>query len=224
MAVMIFTTGQRVLFIGDSITDCGRTGPLAPYGDGYFNLLRAQLTARHPETDLTWLNRGISGNTVRDLRARWDRDVLAERPDWLSVMIGINDVWRAFGDRPDEAVPLDEYEETLRALLTEAVETTGCRLIVATPYFIEPSRTDPQRAKSDEYAATARRIAADHGALLVDTQATFDRLLTHRGPEAWAPDRVHPGLEGHTALALTFLDVILGCTAGTPPVGDSPAG
>ncbi|MEU7870478.1 SGNH/GDSL hydrolase family protein [Dactylosporangium sp. NPDC049140] len=201
---MIFKDGQRVLFIGDSITDCGRTGPLAPYGDGYVNLLRALVTARHPATDLTWLNRGVSGDTVRHLRARWDRDAVAERPDWLSIMIGINDVWRAFGDRPDEAVPIDEYESTLRALLTEV----DCPIIVGTPYFIEPDRTDAQRARSDLYADVARRVAADFGALLVDTQAMFDRLLEHRAPSAWAPDRVHPGLEGHTALALAFLDVI----------------
>ncbi|GAA3452107.1 SGNH/GDSL hydrolase family protein [Dactylosporangium matsuzakiense] len=207
---MIFGPGQRVLFIGDSITDAGRTGPLPPYGDGYFNLLRALVTARHPDLDLTWLNRGIGGDTVRHLRERWQRDALDERPDWLSVMIGINDVWRAFGDRPHEAVPLPEFETTLRALLAEAVESTGCRLIVATPYLIEPDRSDPQRAQSDSYAAVVRRVATDHGALLVDTQATFDRLLTHRPPSAWAPDRVHPGLEGHTALALAFLDVVEG--------------
>ncbi|WP_433077084.1 SGNH/GDSL hydrolase family protein [Dactylosporangium sp. CA-052675] len=201
---MIFDDGQRVLFIGDSITDCGRTGPLAPYGDGYVNLLRALVTARHPQTGLTWLNRGVSGDTVRHLRARWARDAVAERPDWLSVMIGINDVWRAFGDRPHEAVPIDEYESTLRGLLSEL----DCRLIVATPYLIEPDPTDPQRARSDRYAAVARRVAADFGALLVDTQAMFDRLLEHRGAAAWAPDRVHPGLEGHAALALAFLDVI----------------
>ncbi|MFI5913067.1 SGNH/GDSL hydrolase family protein [Dactylosporangium sp. NPDC051541] len=207
---MIFGPGQRVLFIGDSITDAGRTGPLPPYGDGYLNLLRALVTARHPEVPLTWLNRGISGNTVRHLRERWQRDAIDERPDWLSVMIGINDVWRAFGDRPHEAVPPPEFEATLRALLTEAVEATGCRLIVATPYFIEPDLADPQRTRSDRYAAVVRKVASDHGALLVDTQATFDRLLTHRPPAAWAPDRVHPGIEGHTALALAFLEVIEG--------------
>ncbi|WP_433206034.1 SGNH/GDSL hydrolase family protein [Dactylosporangium sp. CS-047395] len=207
---MIFDNGDRVLFIGDSITDCGRQGPAAPYGDGYCNLLRALVTARHPEVALTWLNRGVSGNTVRHLLERWERDALAERPDWLAVFIGINDVWRHFGERAHEHVPLPEYESTLRSLLTEAVETTGCHLILATPYFIEPSSTDPQRAMSDQYAGVVRKVASDHGALLVDTQAVFDRLLLSRPSPEWAPDRVHPGLEGHMALALAFLDVISG--------------
>ncbi|WP_433046679.1 SGNH/GDSL hydrolase family protein [Dactylosporangium sp. CS-033363] len=205
---MIFDSGDRVLFIGDSITDCGRQGPAAPFGDGYFNLLRALVTARHPDVALTWLNRGISGNTVRHLRERWERDALAERPDWLAVFIGINDVWRYFGDRAYDHVPLPEFESTLRSLLTEAVETTGCHLILATPYFIEPSLTDPQRAMSDQYAGVVRKVASDHGALLVDTQAVFDELLVSRPAAEWAPDRVHPGIEGHMALALAFLDVI----------------
>jgi hypothetical protein len=61
---MIFATGQRLLFIGDSITDCGRTGPAAPYGDGYVSLLRALVTVRHAERDLTWINRGVAGDMM----------------------------------------------------------------------------------------------------------------------------------------------------------------
>jgi lysophospholipase L1-like esterase len=73
---MIFATGQRLLFIGDSITDCGRTGPAAPYGDGYVSLLRALVTVRHAERDLTWINRGVAGDTVRELRRRWSATCL----------------------------------------------------------------------------------------------------------------------------------------------------
>jgi lysophospholipase L1-like esterase len=205
---MRFDTAQRVLFIGDSITDCGRTGGAGPLGDGYVNLLCGLVTARHPDRHLTWINRGVSGDTVRDLRQRWERDVLALRPDWLSVMIGINDVWRGFDGSPDRAVPIEEYEGTLRELLREAVDATGCRLLVGTPYFIEPDRTDPQRAESDRYADVARKIAADHSAALVDTQAAFDRVLPHRATQEWAPDRVHPGPAGHTVIALEFLNAI----------------
>ena len=115
---MIFQPHQKLLFIGDSITDCGRRQePHAPYGSGYVHLARAFLLARYPELQLEIVNRGISGNTVRDLAARWEQDVIAERPDWLSVKIGINDAWRTVAGRLDEAVPLDEYERTYRRLL-----------------------------------------------------------------------------------------------------------
>lgn len=203
---MIFEAGQHALFIGDSITDCGRRGPAAPYGDGYVSLVRAFTIAAHPELGLTWTNRGVGGDTVRDLRARWQRDAQAPRPDWLSVMIGINDVWRAFGD--GDPVPLDEFTTTLRGLLRDAVATTGCRLILADPYVIEPDRAEPQRAMSDRYAAAVGELAREFDAVHVATQAAFDRALASTAPGDWAEDRIHPNLAGHAVIARAFLDVI----------------
>jgi lysophospholipase L1-like esterase len=207
---MMFEADQRIVFIGDSITDCGRRDVRAPYGDGYMSLVRALVTARFPATPLTWVNRGVGGDTVRDLAARWERDAVGERPDWLVVMIGINDVWRAFMGRPDEAVPLPEYEATLRTLLRRAVDATGCRLLLADAYFIEPDRTDPQRAESDRYVAAVGRLAAEFGAPHVATQRAFDDVLKVSPPALWADDRVHPGLPGHAVIADAFIDVITG--------------
>ncbi|MGC4807475.1 SGNH/GDSL hydrolase family protein [Micromonospora sp. DT233] len=206
---MLLGAGQRIVFIGDSITDCGRTGPAAPYGDGYVSLLRAFVDARHPERELTWVNRGISGNTVRDLAARWDADAIDERPDWLSVMIGINDIWRAFvPGREAEAVPIDEYERTLRALLRRAVDATGCRLVLADPFLIEADVDEPQRAQTDRYAAVVAAVAKDFEAVHVPTQAAYDRVLRHSPSSRWADDRVHPGLPGHAVIADAFLTAL----------------
>src|SRR5437868_3690371 len=113
---MIIQPNSKLVMIGDSITDCGRTRPIAeaPYdalGNGYVSLVNGLITATNPELRLRILNMGISGNTVRDLKARWQSDVLALEPDWLSILIGINDVWRHF-DMPLQSelqVPLDEY-------------------------------------------------------------------------------------------------------------------
>ncbi|GAA0715803.1 SGNH/GDSL hydrolase family protein [Dactylosporangium roseum] len=210
---MLFEAGQRVVFIGDSITDCGRRDAHAPYGNGYMSLVRAFITARRPDVPLTWVNRGISGNTVRDLAARWERDVIEQRPDWLSVMIGINDVWRAFSDRAAEAVPLDEYEETLRTLLRRAVDATGCRLVLADPYIIEPDRGEPQRAESDRYTTVVAKLAGEFGALHVATQQAFDDVLACSPPSRWAADRIHPELPGHAVIADAFIRAVL-----EPPV------
>ncbi|MEV4655877.1 SGNH/GDSL hydrolase family protein [Micromonospora sp. NPDC049301] len=209
---MILRTGQRVVFIGDSITDCGRRDTAAPYGTGYVSLVRALVGARHPELDVQWVNRGVSGDTVRHLAARWDDDAIAERPDWLSVMIGINDIWRRYGDRPDEVVPIDEYERTLRDLLRRAVDATGCRLILGDPFLIEADRSEPQRADTDRYAAVVAGLAAEFGAVHVPTQAAFDRVLAVSPAKRWADDRVHPHLPGHAVLADAFLTA-LGATA-----------
>ncbi|MDQ4099160.1 MAG: GDSL-type esterase/lipase family protein, partial [Chloroflexota bacterium] len=139
---------------------------------------------------------------------RWDTDAIGPRPDWLSVKIGINDVWRAFGANTHEAVPLPEYRETLEILLRQAREETGCRLIVMAPYVIEPNRDDPMRARMDEYGAAAREVAAVLGAIHVATQAAFDTVLATTTPTDWAPDRVHPNVAGHAVIARAFLAAI----------------
>jgi lysophospholipase L1-like esterase len=205
---VIFEAGQRIVFIGDSITDCGRRDVAAPYGDGYMNLVRSFVTAAYPELGLTWLNHGIGGNTVRHLKARWEQDAIEPRPDWLVVKIGINDVWRAFDGHPDQAVPIDEYETTLRELLCWAVDATGCRLILADPYLIEPDATEPQRAQTDRYILVVRKLAAEFGAVHVATQEAFDRALASTRPQDWADDRIHPNLPGHAILAQAFLVAI----------------
>jgi len=204
---MIFEPRQTIVCIGDSITDAGRMGRAAPYGDGYVNMVEMLLQAHYPCLELRVLNRGISGNTVRDLAARWERDALTERPDWLSVMIGINDVWRAWGDNPREAVPLPEYDATLRDLLGQ-VQANSTGLVVMTPFLIETDRRDLMRRQTDLYAAAVRVIAADCGAVLVDTQAAFDAALEQHPPGHWSGDRVHPSVAGHALLARTWLRAV----------------
>ncbi|WP_194924083.1 SGNH/GDSL hydrolase family protein [Catenulispora pinisilvae] len=205
---MYFKDGQHILLIGDSITDCGRREDDAPYGRGYVSLLRAFTTARHPDARLTWTNRGISGNTTRHLAGRWEADALAPRPDWLSVMIGINDVWRAFDGDPENAVPLDEYTDTLRTLLRRAVEETGCRLILADPYIIEPDRDEPQRAASDKFVTVVAGLAEEFDAVHIPTQQVFDSALLSTTSRDWADDRIHPNLAGHALIAEAFMKAL----------------
>jgi lysophospholipase L1-like esterase len=197
---VIFQAGQRILFIGDSITDCDRRGLAAPFGDGYMNLVRVFVIARHPQLRLVWCNRGVSGDTVPDLARRWETDVVALLPDWLSLMIGINDVWHGLA--------LDEYERTLRVLLRRAVDGTGCRLILADPFLIEPDPRDPQRADTDRHCEVVAALAEEFDAVHVKTQQAFATVLAVSGPQDWAEDRVHPNLPGHAVIARAFLDAI----------------
>jgi lysophospholipase L1-like esterase len=203
--LIAFKQGQKILFIGDSITDCGRRDDAPPLGDGYVRIVNNFLLARYPELALSVVNMGISGDTTRNLSTRWQRDVIDERPDWLSVAIGINDVWRSFGDNPDEAVPLPEYESTLRRLLDWTRQATGAGLILMQPYMIEPDRSNPMRHQMDLYGTAIRRLAGDYGALLVQTQAAFDRVLQYTQPGDWADDQIHPNAPGHTVIAMEVL-------------------
>lgn len=205
---MLFEQGQKIVFIGDSITDCGRRDANAPYGNGYMSLARAFLIARYPELGLRFENRGVGGDTVRHLAARWHADVLDEEPDWLVVKIGINDVWRSFDSAGQGAVSIDDYESTYRELLRATVDRTSCKLIILEPYVIEADTSDPMRAEMDRYGLVARKLAGEFGAVNIQTQAAFDRVLATTTPGDWAHDRIHPNLAGHAVIAHAFLCAI----------------
>jgi lysophospholipase L1-like esterase len=213
---------SKLVMIGDSITDCGRARPVAEaglnaeaLGTGYVGLVNAALTSRSPQRRIRVVNMGVGGNTVRDLAARWQTDVIALEPQWLSVMIGINDVWRQF-DQPlatETHVHPEEYARTLGELVA-ATRPRLEGLVMMTPYVIEPNRTEPMRAQMDRYGAIVRDVAARHDAVFVDGQAAFDRVLESVHPMALAWDRVHPSLTGHMVLADAFLSAI-----GAPAAG-----
>ena len=84
--------GETLLMIGDSITDCGRRGNDPPLGSGYVRMFSELVTAHHPEREIRYINKGIGGNKVTDLKERWRDDVLYHKPDRLTVKIGINDL------------------------------------------------------------------------------------------------------------------------------------
>lgn len=223
---LIFGKNDKLLMIGDSITDCGRSRPIGEglgvaLGQGYVLIMDALLQTFYPELAIRVVNMGTSGDQVRHLEARWKSDVLDQRPDWLSVMIGINDVWRRFDSpfRTENHVPLDEFEAKLEALVA-STKASVKGFILMTPYFIETNRNDAMRAAMDEYGAAVRRIADKHGAIFVDTQSAFEAILAHTHPMSLAWDRIHPGATGHAVLARVFLDAVGfqwgGATGGVP--------
>lgn len=211
---MIIPSGHRLLFIGDSITDCGRTRPAReadPYalGNGYVCLIEAIITATDPRQRLRIVNMGVSGDTVRDLALRWERDVIAWEPEWLSIMIGINDVWRNFDMLSgfESQISIEEYSNTLRELV-RSTRPVLQGLVLMTPYHIQPDRSDPMRAMMDQYGAAVCEIATRQDAVFVDTQAAFDRVLKVVDPEFLAQDHIHCNLAGHAILARAFLEAI----------------
>nr|4JJ6_A Chain A, Acetyl xylan esterase [Geobacillus stearothermophilus]4JJ6_B Chain B, Acetyl xylan esterase [Geobacillus stearothermophilus] len=204
-------SGEKLLFIGDSITDCGRARPegegsFGALGTGYVAYVVGLLQAVYPELGIRVVNKGISGNTVRDLKARWEEDVIAQKPDWVSIMIGINDVWRQY-DLPfmkEKHVYLDEYEATLRSLVLETKPLVK-GIILMTPFYIEGNEQDPMRRTMDQYGRVVKQIAEETNSLFVDTQAAFNEVLKTLYPAALAWDRVAPSVAGHMILARAFL-------------------
>jgi lysophospholipase L1-like esterase len=203
---------SALLFIGDSVTDCGRSRPVGEgprgLGHGYVAEVRASLASLRPDPGVRVLNTGVSADTVRNLAFRWEADVLALAPDWLSVMIGINDVWRQFdGKDAAQAVMPDEYERVYEGLLARTRPRLK-GLVLLAPYVVQDMRSDPMRRRMDEYGSIVRALAARHGALFVDAQAALDAALSGSDYTELAGDRVHPTPRGHRVLADAFLGAI----------------
>ena len=205
---------SKLVFIGDSITDCERARPVGEglfgaVGKSYVNLIEGFLGAIHPADAIRVVNMGTSGNTVLDLKDRWQTDVLDLKPDWLSIMIGVNDVWRQF-DLPRQTeihVSPEVYEKTLNELARRTrPKVKG--LIMMAPFYIEPNRSDAMRSRMDEYGAIVKKVAAKNRALFIDTQAAFDDVLSHMHANAIAWDRVHPNIIGHAIIARAFMKTI----------------
>lgn len=208
---MKIPSGSTLLFIGDSITDCDRSYPVGEkggLGNGYVNLINAILGAHSPQYSLRMLNTGISGNRIPDLKARWQSDVLDLKPDWLSVMIGINDVWRQFDSpgRPGQ-VSLDRYVTIYRQLL-EQTKPLVEGIVLMSPYYIEKNPEDDMRRLMDRYGQAVKQLAEEYNTEFVDVQAAFDAFLVHNPTQALCGDRVHSNTIGHMLIARAFMQTM----------------
>jgi len=206
--------GSVVLFQGDSITDAGRNrrddGPngWAGLGRGYPMLLGAALLADHAGLKLKVFNRGISGNKVPDLAARWQQDALALKPAVLSILIGVNDIWHKLAGRYQGTV--EDYRTGYRALLEGTLkDLPGVCLIVCEPFVLRCGAVNEKWfPEFDRRRAVARELAAELKLTLVPFQAMFDEAVKQAPPAYWAGDGVHPTLAGHALMAKTWREVV----------------
>lgn len=212
--MMLIEAGSKLIMTGDSVTDCDRGRPVGEglfgaIGNGYVNFVQANLMAKYPENRIRVVNMGSTGNTIRDLKGRWETDIVEQEPDWLSVMIGINDVWRQF-DSPLETerhVYLEEYSQTLEVLVSSTKPLLK-GLVLMTPYYIEPNVNDSMRWTMDKYGAIVKSISQKYSTCFVDTQVAFNKIFEHYHPNLISWDRVHPNNIGHMVLAQAFLKAI----------------
>ncbi len=208
---MIFENNDRIVFAGDSVTDMGSVQPVGEglfdnLGRSYVRIVENYLVTGYPELNIRITNSGISGNTSRDLLERFDRDVVSLKPDWVSICIGINDVWRQF-DTPamlDCQVQPDEYEKNVEEMILRVKDKVK-GIFILSPYYMEPNREDKMRARMDEYGAICRRLAEKHGCRFVDFQKMYEDFCKIRHSSCIAWDRVHPNQMGATLMAKEFL-------------------
>jgi len=196
-----------ILFIGDSITDAGRLeAAYRPFGYGYVHFVAYHLLAKYPEYNLNIINTGISGDTILDLNDRWEKDCLNYKPDILSVLIGINDVFRQYIGRADEAVLLDEYQLTYKRLLSLVREKYNCSMILIEPFMFCDDKANPAYKALQQYIHAVRALAEEFDAVLVPLQELIDKKIEKVTPGKFSDDMVHPYVWAHAWIAQRWLE------------------
>ena len=208
---MIFENYDRIVFAGDSVTDMDSSQPVGEglfdnLGHGYVRVIENRLSAWYPEKFLRVTNAGIGGDTSRDLLVRFQRDVVDLEPEWVSICIGINDVWRQF-DTPailGRQVQLDEYEANIEKMILALKENVK-GIFLMSPYYMEPNSEDWMRKRMDEYGEVCKRLSEKYGCIFIDLQHMFDVYFKYRHSCFIAWDRIHPNQIGATLIAREFL-------------------
>lgn len=205
---MLIQPNMTVLFQGDSITDVGRDRETDDLGRGYARIAAGLFTAKYPNMNVTFLNKGISGNRTSDLLARWEEDCLALKPDFLSILIGINDTWRRFDS--NSPTTAEQYESNYRTLLTQVRERLGDIPVLLIEPFLMPFVPDKLnwREDLDPKIHAARKMAQEFHAHYLPLDGLFASKSIDCGYEVWSADGVHPSLAGHTLIAQEWLKLV----------------
>ncbi len=203
---------QKIVFVGDSITDAGRSQEFYPYGNGYVSIFRDLLISLHPKPSITIINKGISGNTIPGLRERWEDDIIFQSPDWLSILIGINDLHRAVRDGQREFSP-ENYYRNYRECLKITRETIAPNIILMTPFYISRTNTmDTFRKRVLEnipaYIEKVEKLSREFSTLFINLHEIFQAKLAACEPETFAPEPVHPNRTGHTLIAVEIMKAL----------------
>jgi lysophospholipase L1-like esterase len=205
---MILKENDVILFQGDSITDCKRNRELPDdLGRGYVWLTSSLLSARFPEYKFKFINRGIGGNRVKDLQARWEQDCLELKPTVLSIYIGINDTWRKY-DRND-STSTEQFVAGYRDILDRARDGLDARLILIEPFVVPVTPDQRQwREDLDPKIQAIRELAMEYNALYVPLDGLFAQVTMRAEPAYWAYDGVHPTGAGHALIADAWLRAV----------------
>ncbi|HLB73602.1 MAG TPA: SGNH/GDSL hydrolase family protein [Sedimentisphaerales bacterium] len=194
---------STILFQGDSITDAGRdrnregnANDTNALGKGHVYSIAAQLLTDRAGDGLKIYNRGISGNKVFQLADRWDKDCLELKPDVLSVLIGVNDIWHALNGNYDGTV--EKYQKDYTALLERTLKALpSVKLVICEPFVLRCGAVnDKWFPEFDQYRAVAKKMSKEFNARFVPFQSMFDTAVKTAPPAYWAADGVHPSMAG----------------------------
>ncbi|MBT6051042.1 MAG: SGNH/GDSL hydrolase family protein [Candidatus Scalindua sp.] len=194
-----FKKNSIILFQGDSITDCSRDREDPDsLGGGYVNLVMKTVADRYSQSNLKFINRGISGNKIRDLQLRWDMECIDLKPDMLSILVGVNDTL---------ITPVELFEEEYRMLLKRTTEALNAEIILCEPFLLLGD-TNAYRDDLNPKIETVHMLSEEFNTLLLPLDKIFREACSLHPPEYWAPDGVHPTPAGHALIAKSWIEYV----------------
>ncbi|GBG95456.1 esterase [Ligilactobacillus salitolerans] len=213
---MLLKKNSTIVFAGDSVTDANRDyaaipGDFESFGDGYVRIVSAALTTMYPDLNTMVVNAGVNGDDINLLAKRWDQDVLGAKPDYVAILIGINDTWRWFDStfrHNQNLVTPEKYRAQYQGLIDRTKDQA--QVIIMSPFMFELNQADPMRAKLQVFQDIAQELASVNGLQYIDLQATVDKYLSQQSSYTVTKDRVHPKFSGAMLVArkiLAALDV-----------------
>ncbi len=206
----LFKKGQVVLFQGDSITDCGRDREdSTSLSEGYPGVVAGLYNTLFPDNGVFFINKGISGNRTKDLLERYDRDFKAVNPDFLSILIGINDTWRGYDS--NDPTSTEEFEDNYRTLLEKIkADLPDCKIMLIEPYVLNslPDRAS-WRKDLDPKIQVTRKLAKEYADYYLPLDGIFAKAEVERYTcKQIAGDGVHPNAIGHSIIAEEYLKAL----------------
>ena len=200
---------MKILFQGDSITDAGRVREdETNVGRGYPILVKAKLGLENPGK-YEFINKGISGNRVVDLYARIKSDIINLKPDVMSILIGVNDVWHEISR--ENGVDADKFYK-IYDMLIEEVKTAlpDIKIMIMEPFVLKASATQENweefNTEVKKRAQMAKKIAEKYNLPFIELQKGFDELTKKEEPSYWLKDGVHPTEMGHEYIKNQWLE------------------
>lgn len=205
-----FKANQTILFQGDSVTDCGRNrSDLNSLGDGYAAKVAGIYNTLFPDSGVRFINKGVSGDRTCDLLARYAEDFKAIRPDFLSILIGINDTWRRFDSH--DPTTTAQFEARYRQLLTQVkADLPDCKIMIIEPFLLNSDQSKSCfREDLDPKIQVVRNLAAEFGDYFLPMDGFLNAAAaTDSTPVRIAADGVHPTQEGHAYVACHILKAL----------------
>ena len=205
---MRISSGFTVLFQGDSITESDRNrNRLDDLGDGYVMLVAERFFAQHNEANVRFLNRGISGNRIRDLRERWQEDCLSLKPHIVSILIGVNDTLGTFFW--EEPALIEIFEEDFISILNLTRRYLDAQIVLMEPFLLPLSKEQTILRKDlCERIKVVRKLAKEYETELIQLDSVFFEAAKSKPSRFWTTDGVHPTPAGHALIADACLSKI----------------